>query len=111
MVVRTQENGRENIGLHVGAANARRYFPKNLGAVELRFGDLQIQCKLGPAFWDGQPEIHDPRLCEWLKFKLLREQSDRKPVTFAMVQSGRDSFILQPIPAADRRSARLTSAA
>jgi hypothetical protein len=92
MVVRTQSNGRDNFGLRVGAANARRYFPRSMDAVELRLDDLQIQCRLPASFWNGQPEIFDPRLCEWLKFKVLRERRNNDPILLQMVQSGANSF-------------------
>ena len=103
MVVRAQGNGREVTGLHVGAANAKRYFSKRVGAIELRMGDLQIQCKLPPSFWKGEPEIHDPRLCEWLKFKVSHQQ-ERKPLTLAMVQAEGNVFTLQSASFAHRRS-------
>lgn len=105
MVVRAQENGREVTGLHVGAANARRYFSRSMDDVELRMGDLRIQCKLSPHFWDGQPEIHDPRLCEWLKFKTSQQRLNRKPIALAMVQTGANSFTLHPL-SLDRTGSR-----
>jgi hypothetical protein len=111
MVVRTQSNGRDNFGLRVGSSNARRYFPRTMSAVELRLDDLQIQCRLPASFWNGQPEIFDPRLCEWLKFKVLRERRDSNPIALHMVQSGTDSFTLQSISASPRRPDRLISVA
>ncbi len=110
MVVKTQGNGREVVGLHVGAANVRRYFSKSMDDVELHIGDLRIQCRLSPHFWDGEPEIHDPRLCEWLKFKVAQEKLIRKPIALAMVQSGANSFTLRPI-SLERRGSRVASAA
>ncbi len=107
MVVKTQGNGREVTGLHVGATNARRYFSKNHGAIELQLGDLRIECALPPSFWDGQPEIHDPRLCEWLNFKVFHH-SNRNPMTMAMVQSGQNRFTLQSISLVNRRGVRDT---
>jgi hypothetical protein len=95
MVVKTQQNGHAVTGLRVGAANVRRYFPRTINAVRLRLGDLEIECKLSPEFWNGKPEIQDPRLCEWLQFRRSSEGADRKPITLAMEQSGRDSFTLQ----------------
>ena len=92
MVVRTQSNGRDNFGLRVGTANARRYFPRGTSAVELRLDDLHIQCQLPAGFWNGHPEIFDPRLCEWLKFKVLRERRSNDPIPLQMVQSGTNSF-------------------
>lgn len=111
MVVTTQSNGRENFGLHVGAANARRYFPRSVDAVELNLGDLRIQCRLPATFWNGKPEICDPRLCEWLKFKVLREQRDRNPIALQLVQCGRSTFTLQAMLPVERRAARITPAA
>ena len=110
MVVKAQGNGREVTGLHIGAANARRYFSKNAGSVELRMGDLRIECKLPPIFWKGEPEIHDPRLCEWLKFKVFH-QAERKPFTLAMVQAGSNVFPLQSAYLAERRVPRYPSPA
>lgn len=110
MFVKTHGN-REAIGLLIGAANARRYFPKEMGAVELRMGDLSIECRLTPEFWNGEPEIHDPRLCEWLKFKTMHERSSRKPVMMAMVQSGANSFTLQSLSTQGRRGPRVQPAA
>ena len=62
MVVKTQYDGFRVSGLYVGANNVRRYFSKRIPVVELQLDHLQIQCGLTPRFWDGQPEIHDPRL-------------------------------------------------
>src|SRR3974390_2839261 len=95
MVVRTQSNGRDNFGLRVGAANARRYFPRTMSAVELRLDDLHIQCQLPASFWNGHPEIFDPRLCEWLKFKVLRERRSNSPILLQMIQSGTNSFTVR----------------
>ena len=115
MIVTTQSNGREVTGLRVSERSAQRYFSKRAGAVELQLGDLQIQCKLPPDFWQGQPEIHDPRLCEWLKYKVFQEPTNRKPITLAMVQSGKNSFSLQSMSLANssaaRRGSRYSSAA
>ena len=70
MVVKTHRNGRDHIGLHIGTANARRYFRKHAQTIDLRLDDLEIRCDLSPDFWEGRPEIHDPRLNEWLEFKV-----------------------------------------
>ena len=110
MVVRTQSNGHDNLGLCVGAANARRYFHRNVGMVELHLGDLFIQCKLPDRFWDGQPEIHDPRLCEWLKFKLMQERRNAAPIALRMVQSGANTFTVQPKALAEKNYIRTASA-
>lgn len=115
MVVKTQCKGREVIGLHVGTANARRYFSRQIKSVELLLGDLQIECALTPEFWLDQPEIHDPRLCEWLKFKVFYDLSGRMQVSMAMVQSGMNSFKLLPASVEEhlavQRAVRYSSAA
>jgi hypothetical protein len=110
MVVNTQDDGREVLGLRIGAANVRRYFPISMGAVELLLGDLRIQCKLPPDFWNGQPEILDPRLGAWLSHKVPRERFNRKPIALAMEHAGGNSFTLQSVCFASKRSARLASA-
>ncbi len=97
MVVKTHSKGRGVTGLHVGANNVRRYFPKSIAFIELQLDHLQIQCGLDPDFWQGQPEIHDPRLCAWLESKHLRNRPDRSPVPLALIPAGMNSFRLQPV--------------
>jgi hypothetical protein len=65
--------------------------------VKLHLGDLEIECKLPAEFWQGKPEIQDPRLCQWLEYRNDHERPGRKPITLAMVQSGTNSFRLQAI--------------
>lgn len=110
MVVKTQSKGHGITGLHVGTANVRRYFPKDTHNIELRLGHLRIQCGLKPDFWQGQPEIYDPRLCAWLESKNLHGTANRT-VPLAMIPSGNNSFELQPMPVmslAPRTRAKVT---
>lgn len=103
MVVKTQLRGGEVTGLHVGARNVRRYFPKGVRVIELELDGLQIQCGLTPDFWNGQPEIHDPRLCEWLDFKVVHRMGERKQVKLAMTPTGKSIFRLRsPVVKEDR---------
>jgi len=95
MVVKTQLRGGEVTGLHVGARNVRRYFPKGVRVIELKFGDLQIQCGLPADFWNGNPEIRDPRLCDWLDFKVIHRTGERKQVKLAMTPAGESVFRLR----------------
>ena len=97
MVVKTQSKGRELLGLQVGATNARRYFSRNSAVIELQLDHLRIQCGLKPDFWDGQPEIRDPRLCAWLELKNFHGKAGDSPVPLAMIPSGENSFRLQPL--------------
>lgn len=96
MLVKTHQDGRDHIGLHIGTANARRYFSKRAQTIDLRLDDLEIQCRLSPDFWDGRPEIHDPRLSEWLEFKVGRGRPGRDPMLLTMVRSGFDTFVVIP---------------
>ena len=95
MVVTSQCSGHRVTGLYVGASNVRRYFPKTINQIELQLDHLRIECGLKPDFWNGQPEIHDPRLCLWLESK---QQSGRGSASLplAMIPSGQNSFILGP---------------
>ena len=77
MVVKTQSKGHGVTGLHVGTDNVRRYFPKGTQNIELQLGHLRIECGLKPDFWQGQPEIYDPRLCAWLESKNLHGTANR----------------------------------
>lgn len=97
MVVKTQSRSRGVTGLHVGASNVRRYFPKDVSVIELQLDHLQIQCGLAPDFWQGEPEIFDPRLCAWLESKHLHNKQNRGPIPLAMIPSGKNSFRLQPV--------------
>ncbi len=94
MLVKTQCIAGEVTGLHVGAANARRYFPRDLSTIELELDHLRIECGLPPDFWRGQPEIHDRRLCAWLQAKQMGSKSARTPLPLDMVPSGKNSFRL-----------------
>ena len=97
MVVKAQSKGRGLSGLLVGTDNVRRYFPKQVSSIELQLDHLSIQCGLAPDFWQGQPEIFDPRLCAWLETKHMHASRDRHPVTLAMVPAGKNAFRLQPV--------------
>ena len=105
MVVTTQEKGREVLGLRIGAANVRKYFPRDMGAVEFLLGDLRIECNLPANFWNGQPEIRDPRLGAWLKYKVTRGRLHRGPVVLAMEQAGENTFTLRAVSHAPERAA------
>ena len=98
MVVKTQCNGHEVNGLSVGAHNVRRYFPKYIAAIELQLDHLRIECELPLDFWNGHPEIRDPRLCLWLQCKLRYERPCQSPILLAMTQLGESSFKLEPTP-------------
>jgi hypothetical protein len=100
MLVKTHRNGNDRTGLHIGRANANRFFRKHAQSIELKLGDLQIQCTLAPDFWDGCPQIHDPRLSEWLNFKMGRAGSGSAAGLLTMVPAGVDSFVLRPTPEA-----------
>jgi hypothetical protein len=97
MVVKTQSKGLGVTGLHVGANNVRRYFPKNISSIELQLDHLQIACGLKPDFWQGEPEIFDPRLCAWLETRHMHTKPDRTPIPLSMIPEGKNSFRLQPV--------------
>jgi hypothetical protein len=97
MVVKTQSKGRGLTGLHVGAMNVRRYFPRDISIIELELDHLQIQCDLDPGFWQDEPEIYDPRLCAWLESKNFHTRPDRTPVPMVLIPSGKNAFKLQPV--------------
>jgi hypothetical protein len=96
MVVRPQCKGREVTGLRVGAYNVKRYFPKSIAVIELELDHLRIECGLSPDFWNGQPEIRDPRLCAWLESKQFHSRASNCPILLAMTPSGERSFKLGP---------------
>ncbi len=97
MVVTSQFCGHRVTGLYVGMNNVRRYFPKGVSAIELQLDHLRIECNLKPDFWDGQPAIHDPRLCLWLESKPCRRAESHSPMPLAMMPAGERTFILGPM--------------
>lgn len=97
MMVKIQNRGSSVTGLNVGATNVRRYFPKQTSAIELLLDHLQIECGLKPEFWQGDGEIHDPRLCAWLELKNSAGLPSRTPAPLAMIPAGKNCFRLQPI--------------
>lgn len=94
MVVRTQSKGREVVGLHVGETDVQRYFPKDSPVIELQLDHLQIQCGLGPDFWQGQAEICDPRLAAWLQSKKFSRPA-QTAMPLSMIPAGKASFRLE----------------
>ena len=98
MLVKTYNDGLSRTGLHIGEANALRYFSRLKPSIELRLDDLHIQCTLTPDFWQGRPEIDDPRLSEWLQFKLARRSAAGEPILLTLVPSGTGTFVLRPQP-------------
>ena len=109
MMVKTLRNGSEVTGLRVGVYNVRRYFPKRIPAIELQLDHLRIECGLSPDFWKGRPEIHDPRLCIWLKSKIFATRRIRAPIPLAMTPSGENSFKLEPATRNGTHGARQVS--
>jgi hypothetical protein len=97
MVVKTQFQGIRVSGIYIGVNNVRRYFSKRVPVVELQLDHLQIACGLTSHFWDGHPEIHDPRLCAWLESKNLVPRPGRTLVPLAMIPAGKNSFKLASI--------------
>jgi hypothetical protein len=97
MVVKTECEGGGVVSLYVGAANARRYFPKTCTSVELHLGDLSITCKLASDFWTDRPRICDPRLFSWLEYKVLHRCQRRLSVSLALVPSGTGAFRIEPL--------------
>ena len=88
MVVKTQCKGREITGVEVGIGNVRRYFSKEIAAIELLLDHLQIQCDLAPNFWQGDTQIRDRRLCAWLESKNFNGGPGAEPIPLALIPSG-----------------------
>ena len=109
MVVKAQSKGRGLSGLLVGSDDVRRYFPKEVSSIELQLDHLRIQCWLAPDFWQGQPEIFDPRLCAWLESKHMHGSRGRHPVTLNLIPAGKNAFRLQPMGADGHDRARTHS--
>jgi len=109
MVVKTHSKCHGVTGILVGEVNVRRYFPKSVAVIELQLDHLQIQCGLAADFWQGQPEIFDPRLCAWLESKQLHPGANRSPIPLAMIPAGENSFRLQPVSPNQNARTKLAS--
>src|SRR5579863_10393691 len=96
MLVKAHRDGHVHTGLYIGDNNARRYFRKRAQSIDLMLDDLRIRCTLSPKFWEGHPEIQDPRLNEWLDFKDVRERPGREPMLLTMLPSGENTFLVRP---------------
>ncbi len=94
MLVKSHCIGNRVTGLYVGENNVRRYFPRKVEAIILKLDHLMIECGLAPRFWDGEPEIHDPRLCLWLESKQSRDSNCRSSMPFYMIPAGEGAFSL-----------------
>jgi hypothetical protein len=94
MVVRTQLRGRHIFGLLVEAEDLRRHFPEKCDSIELQLGGLRIDCSLPAEFWNGRPEISDPRLSEWLDFKIFHGRPARTPIELELTPAGPRAFTL-----------------
>lgn len=94
MVVTSQCCGHRVTGILVGESNVKQYFPRNIKKIELQLDHLRIECGLGPHFWNGKPEISDPRLCLWLESKERNGNGRRVPTSLALIPSGANSFIV-----------------
>lgn len=97
MVVKTQSKGREYVGVQVGESDVRRYFPQGTSVIELQLDHLRIQCGLRPGFWQGNAEIHDPRIAAWLQSKNFAGTPAQTPVPLALIPAGKASFRLQTL--------------
>lgn len=85
------------MGLDVGAANVREYFPRGLEAIELELDHLCILCALRPSFWEDRPEIHDTRLGIWLEAKRMGGKLTGTRAPLAMIPTGQLIFRLEVI--------------
>lgn len=103
MVVTSKYSGHRVTGIVVGENNVERYFPKTLKEIELQLDHLRIECGLGPHFWNGKPEISDPRLSLWLESKDRSGNGRRNPISLALIPSGTNSFIVGPAQLDDAR--------
>lgn len=107
MIVKAQSRGCGISGLYVGTQNVGRYFAKDMPVIELQLDHLWIQCGLAPDFWEGQPEIYDPRLCAWLESRHMHRTRDRTPVRLAMIPDGKNAFRLESVSLEARARARI----
>lgn len=95
MLVQTRSRDGRIVGLHIGAENAVRYFPASQSTIDLVLGHLHIHCELRPEFWQGQPEIYDARLADWLESKFRCSRQPGGCVSLVLVEEGDGSYRLE----------------
>ena len=94
MLVRVQSSGRKTLGLVLRDADVHDYFPERVPSVELRLGELRINCELKPEFWNFRPVICDRRLSDWLNAKVFHDRACRMSPSLEMTPCGKNSFTL-----------------
>lgn len=108
MLVKTEGKGRAYTGVSVGDDDVRRYFPQQTETIDLELDHLLIRCGLSPGFWNGHPEISDPRLCAWLESKNFHWKPGEARVALAMIPSGNNVFRLKACQSRKGRRATAT---
>ena len=96
MVVTAQCRNAVSPVLCIGRENVRRYFPERVDAIELLVGGLHIRCPLADSFWRDRPELHDPRLQDWINFSVYHKSVCKGPVQLELVPLGQNAFQLRP---------------
>lgn len=91
MLVTLQNKGHSIIGIRIRTSDARRHFPTNVKAVDLKLDHLRIRCDLKDSFWLNRPQISDPRLRLWLETKALWNNLSR----VLQMQKDGDSYTLE----------------
>ena len=91
MLVRLQNDGHSITGIRIRTSDARRHFPTNVKAVDLKLDHLCIRCDLKDSFWFNRPQISDPRLRLWLETKALWNKRSR----VLQMQKDGDSYSLE----------------
>lgn len=95
MLVQTLSRDGRIVGLRIGAENVRRYFPVQQATIELVLGHLHIHCELPPEFWEGEPELFDSRLADWLEAKFRCSRKPGACVSLMLVKAGDGSYRLE----------------
>lgn len=72
-------------------------FPQEHFECRATVGSSPDSVRPKPNFWQGEPEIFDPRLCAWLEARYLHTKVALAPIPLAMIPEGKNSFRLQPV--------------
>ena len=94
MVVTIRHDGRSSSVLHIGQENVARYFPEKFSTIELHMAGVQIGFRLPESFWQGQPEIRDARLSDWIKVAVCHKKR-AKEHQLEMIPLGGNAFHLR----------------
>ena len=103
LTLKSRRNGSENTkqrpdvtGLHVGASNVRRYFPRNARLSSCIWIISRYSVGSGLTFRRTSPRFSTRDLC-MVGVQDYHTRADHAPIPLAMIPAGKNSFRIRPV--------------